>query len=71
MGSFSLRATDAFLDGQSSFPSPFLLAPPLVTALGFDEDAPSFALPFPSSFLRAAIALTYALSLAASIFTER
>ena len=71
LGSFSLGVTDTFLYGWSSFPSPFLLAAPLVTALGADEDAPSFSLPFPSSLLHAAVALTYALSLATSISTKR
>ena len=56
----------AFLGGQSSFSSAFLLAEPLETALGAYEDAPSFPLAlFSSSFLRAAVALT--LCLVASI----
>ena len=69
LGSFSPGVTNTFLDRQSSFPSPFLLVTPLQTALGVDEDAPSFPLAF-SFFLHAAASLTYAHSLVASIFAK-
>ena len=59
-----------FLEGRFSFPLAFLLGAPFPTALGADEDAPSFPFVFYSSFLRAAAALTCVLYMAASIFAK-
>ena len=69
LGSLSLGVTVTFLEGGLSFSSAFLLGTPFSTALGADEDTPSFPFSFfSSSFLRAETdALTKAFYLVASI----
>ena len=59
-----------FLEGRLSFSSAFLLGAPFLTALGVDEDAPSFLFGFCSFFLHVVATLTYALCMAASIFVK-
>ena len=54
LGYFSLRVTNTFLEGWSSFPSAFLLGAPFLTTLGANKDAYSFPFSF-SSFLCAVV----------------
>ena len=66
LGCTSQGLTVTVLGGRSSSPSTFLLAEPLETAVGTDEDVPSYPLAFfASSFLPVVAACT--LCLAASI----
>ena len=67
LGCFSLRVTNAFLEGHLFFPLTFLLGAPFLITLAVDKDVPSFPFSF-SSFLRvAANTLTDTIILAASI----
>ena len=72
LGCASPRVTVAFLGGWLSFLSTFLLAEPLETALGVDEDAPSFPLALLySSFLWVTAALTLCLATSISAKDNR
>ena len=59
-----------FFEGWLSFSSAFLLGAPFLTALGVDEDTPSYPFTFGSSFLRIVATLTCALCMAASIYAK-
>ena len=69
-GSLSPGVTMTFFEGWLSFPSAFLLGAPFLTALGVDEDAPSYPFTFGSSFLRVVATLTCALCMATSIYAK-